>query len=107
MRADLEAAISDLAGQFDTDGILALRGGELMAIGEAEPLERSNRRIGTDLKSALDALVCTADENSARAPSRSWANLSSRAPSSSLWSQWPQCSSQPCCLNAGSCATLV
>nr|WP_209262449.1 ATP-binding protein [Thiorhodococcus minor] len=67
LRADLGAATAQLAEQLDADGVFALRAGELRAIGEAEDLERSNRRIASRLKSEVDARVQSANANIARA----------------------------------------
>ena len=67
LRKELDGATEDLARQLGADGVFALRAAELRAIGEAEQLERSNRRIATQLKAEVDGLVRRANENIARA----------------------------------------
>ncbi|EGV33157.1 multi-sensor hybrid histidine kinase [Thiorhodococcus drewsii AZ1] len=66
LRDELRAAIADLAGQLEPAGVFALRSGELAAIAEAERLEVANRRIASQLKSRVDALVRSANANIAQ-----------------------------------------
>ncbi len=66
LRPELAGAITELGRQSAEQGIFALRGGELQTIAEAQRLVLASRRIAGDLKTRVDRLVQSANENIAR-----------------------------------------
>lgn len=67
LRAELASAVADLADQSGDGGVFSMREGELAARAQADQLGTISRRIATQLKTRIDLVVRSANENIAHA----------------------------------------